>query len=313
MPDYDIPVAFAQLQPLTASRVLPPMTLVGRKLPGPLNLAAYHLLRLAVWHVMAPAINRYVRPQLGLPRYPWYGPYFSSPENTRALYGFSQQVLARPADWPETVQICGYWQLRNTPWTPPPQLQAFLQAGPPPVYIGFGSMPSEDARAFTAVVTEAVRLSGVRAVLASGWGGMQFDDASTAAGRILHIDQAPHDWLFPRMAAAVHHGGAGTTGAAATAGIPSVVIPFYGDQPFWAHCLWQQGVAPPALTRRGLDAETLATALVQVTQPVMRETARALGERIRREDGVATAVQHLQRWGLLPQIEPLPRNVRSVA
>lgn len=310
---YNIPVAFAQLQPLTASRQLPPMTLVGRKLPGIVNLAAYHLLKLAVWHVMAPAINRYVRPQLGLPGYPWYGPYFSRPEHMRALYGFSEQVLPRPADWPAAVQICGYWQLRNTPWTPPAALQEFLQAGPPPVYIGFGSMPSEDARAFTAVVTEAVRLSGVRAVLASGWGGMEFAADQQGDARIMHIDQAPHDWLFPRMAAAVHHGGAGTTGAAATAGIPSVVIPFYGDQPFWAHCLWQQGVAPPALTRQGLDAQTLATALIQVTQPAMRETARALGERIRREDGVATAIQHLQGWGLLASVEPAPVSIRSVA
>lgn len=299
---YRVPVAFAQLQPLTVSRRLPPMMLVGRRLPGVVNLCAYQLLRLVVWQVMRPAINQFVRPQLGLRPYPWYGPYFTRAEQIRVLYGFSEQVLPRPADWPDTVQICGYWQLQNADWQPPAALQAFLDAGPAPVYIGFGSMTSLDAKAFTALVTEAVRLSGVRAVLASGWGGLTADgEDPELQGRILHIDQAPHDWLFPRMAAAVHHGGAGTSGAAASAGIPSVLIPFYGDQPFWAHCLASQGVAPSALTRRGLDAQTLAEALRQAVQPQMREVARQLGERVRREDGVSRAIEHLQHWNLLPE------------
>ena len=304
---YQVPVAFAQLQPLTVSRQLPPMMLAGRRLPGAVNLGAYQLLRLLVWQVMRPAINQIVRPQLGLRPYPWYGPYFQHPKTMRVLYGYSEQVVPRPADWPDTVQVCGYWQLHNADWQPPAELQAFLDAGPKPVYIGFGSMPSVDAKGFTALVSEAVRLSGARAVLASGWGGLSADgQGQDPQGQILHIEHAPHDWLFPRMAAAVHHGGAGTTGAAASAGIPSVVIPFYGDQPFWAHCLAAQGAAAPALNRRKLDARTLAAALRQVMQPAMRQTARELGERIRREDGIANAITHLERWKLLPQTEIEP-------
>ncbi|MEE7546751.1 glycosyltransferase family 1 protein, partial [Xanthomonas sp. Kuri4-1] len=197
---YAIPVAFAQLQPLTVSRRLPPLMMAARRLPGALSLAAYQLLRLVVWQVMRPAINGSVRPQLGLRPYPWYGPYFSQPDRVRVLYGFSEQVLPRPADWPATARICGYWQLQHAQWQPPAALQAFLEAGPAPVYVGFGSMTSLDARAFTALVTEAVRLSGLRAVLASGWGGLAAEAGGPGDPRILHIDQAPHDWLFPRMA-----------------------------------------------------------------------------------------------------------------
>ncbi|WP_434212422.1 glycosyltransferase [[Pseudomonas] boreopolis] len=299
---YAIPVAFTQLQPLTPSRHLPPVALAGKRLPGLLNAGAYQLLRLLAWQAMRPAIDGIVRPQLGLRPYPWYGPYFSRPESMRVLYGYSEQVLPRPRDWPASVQVCGYWQLRDAQWTPPPALQAFLDAGEPPVYVGFGSMTSRDADALTSVVTEAVRACGVRAVLASGWGGLSA--TSPADPQVLHIDHAPHDWLFPRMAVAVHHGGAGTTGAAAAAGIPSVVVPFYGDQPFWAHCLAQRGVAPPALERRKLDAPALAIALRQALRSGMREAARQLGERIRAEDGVATAIGHLQRWNLLPARQP---------
>jgi UDP:flavonoid glycosyltransferase YjiC (YdhE family) len=305
---YSIPVAFAQLQPLSASREMPPPVLAGKRLPGLLNLGSYQLLRLLAWEAMRPAINQSVRPPLGLRPYPWYGPYFTRPEQMRVLYGYSEQLLPRPSDWPASVQVCGYWQLRDAHWQPPAALQAFLDAGEAPIYVGFGSMTSSDAAALTAVVTEAVRISGVRAVLASGWGGLASEGAADGDAKVLHIDHAPHDWLFPRMAAAVHHGGAGTTGAAATAGIPSVVVPFYGDQPFWAHCLAQRGVAPPGLKRSSLDAPTLAAALREALQPGMRETARELGERIRAEDGVATAIAQLQRWNLLPvrqrKVEP---------
>lgn len=309
-----IPFVRAQLQPLTPSRVLPPMVLAGsrRRLPGALNLGAYQLLRLLVWQVMRPAINERVRPQLGLRRYPWYGPYFDEGgPRGRVIYGFSRHVLPRPHDWPDTAQLSGYWFLEQPHWQPPRQLRQFLEAGPAPVYIGFGSMVSADPAAFTAAVLDAVRASGQRAVLASGWGGL-IDPGGAADGQVCFIREAPHDGLFPYMAAAVHHGGAGTTAAAVRAGIPSVLVPFYGDQPFWARCLYARGVAPPALQRRRLDASTLAAALDAVSQPAMRQAAAALGARVREEDGTGAAVRQLDAWGLLPPaLQPAAR--RSVA
>ena len=295
-----LPIAYAQLQPLTPSRYLPNLIMPTRAIPGFIKQGINHSLRLAAWHVMQPAINQIVRPQLGLPPYPWYGPYFHPKTAVRVLYGFSSQLLRRPLDWPDNVHICGYWRLDQSSWVPPPDLLDFLSAGPPPIYIGFGSMPSTDARAFTHCIIAAVEQCGLRAVIASGWGGLLSNVDDIDRSRFFILLDAPHSWLFPRMAAAVHHGGAGTTGAALTAGIPSVVIPFYGDQPFWAHCLAQQRLAPPALTRRLLTPEILAQALREVCRPQMRKRAAMIGERIRQEDGIGSAIGQLMRWGILP-------------
>jgi len=297
-----IPFVGAQLQPLTPSRFMPPLVLSGAgKLPSALNMTMYNVLRLLVWHVMKPAINDIVRPQLGLPRYPWYGPYFNNHRH-RVLYGFSRHVVPRPADWPDTAQITGYWFLDQPEWQPSPALREFLDAGPKPIYVGFGSMVSTRAEQFTASVLDAVRRSGQRAVLATGWGGLAGDEG-TQDGRLYFTHSAPHDWLFPRMAAAVHHGGAGTTAAAVRAGIPSVIVPFFGDQPFWARCLQREGVAPAIVDRRNLRAETLADAMDRVVQEPMRLAAVSLGQKVRAEDGVEQAIACLRRWGLLGPLQ----------
>ena len=308
-----IPFVAAQLQPLTPSRFMPPLVLSGAgKLPQALNLPLYNVLRMLVWHVMKPAINDLVRPQLGLPRYPWYGPYFHSRQQ-RVLYGFSRHVVPRPADWPDSAQITGYWFLDEPHWQPSQALRDFLDAGTRPIYVGFGSMVSAQAEQFTASVLDAIGRSGQRAVLATGWGGLAGEEGAQNE-RIFITRGAPHDWLFPRMAAAIHHGGAGTTAAAVRAGIPSVIVPFYGDQPFWARCLQREGVGPPALDRKSLSADALISAIDSALQESTRRAAAALGERVRAEDGVDAAVSQLQAWGFLSStvrestIEPL-RNV----
>lgn len=295
---YGVPVAFAQLQPLTESRHLPLMLLPNLRLPGRVSVALHRTMRFMCWQLMRPAVNGIVRPALGLPGYPWSGPDRSA---LRVIYGYSAHVCPRPPDWPESAQVCGFWQLPRSQWQPPAALQAFLQAGPPPLYFGFGSMTSSAVAQLTATVKAAVRLTGQRALLASGWGGLGAGDAAAAddAERFFHLEQEPHDWLFPRVSVAVHHGGAGTSGAALAAGIPSVVLPFGYDQSFWAYCLAQRGVAPPGLARAGLQPETLAAAIQQASKPAMRAAAQALGQRIRAEHGVRNAVDQLEAWQLL--------------
>jgi UDP:flavonoid glycosyltransferase YjiC (YdhE family) len=298
-----VPFAIARLQPLTPSRILPPMVLSGsgRKLPGLLSLGAHHLLYQLIWNVMRPAINDIVRPQLKLRPYPRWGPYLFSSEihGTKIINGFSQHVLPRPTDWPENSQVTGYWFLSEPRWEPSPELADFLAAGPKPVYVGFGSMVSSQASGFTETVLDAVQRSGQRALLATGWGGLDAKEGS-AGESVFFVRHAPHDYLFPRVAAAVHHGGAGTTAAAARAGIPSVIVPFYGDQPFWARCLARQGVAPPAIDRKTLTPDGLALAIAQTQQPLMLQRAAALGRAIRAQDGIADALRWLHVWKLLP-------------
>ena len=300
-----IPFAIARLQPMTLSGILPPVmfSMSRRDVPAVLSRGAFYLIFKMLWDVMRPAINDIVRPQLGLHPYPWYGPYFRDLQTARAVNGFSRHVLPRPADWPNNSQVTGYWFLDQPEWTPPAALSRFLAAGPRPVYVGFGSMVSSNAAAFTRTVLDGVKRSGLRAVLATGWGALdEHGDDGPEDERIFFLRHAPHDGLFPLMSCAVHHGGAGTTAAAARAGIPSVVVPFFGDQPFWAHCLHRQHVAPPSLERKRLTADALASALAATQQPSMIRAAGALGRAIRAEDGVAEAIRWLRAWDLLPPI-----------
>ena len=295
-------VVLAYLQPMLPSQELPPVTLPPRQvpLPGTANLLLHWVARVAQWKVLQPAFNRHVRPALGLRRYPWFGPRY--PVGERAcpvICGYSGHVVPRSGSWPEYVRVTGYWFLDEAEsCTPPPAVAAFLDCGPAPIYIGFGSMRSRDPEATTRLVIEALRRSGQRALLATGWDGLaepppSFDD------RICTIREVSHDWLFRQVDVAVHHGGAGTSGAAIRAGIPSVVVPFLADQPFWAWQMERLGVAPPRLKHKALTAEQLAEAITVARGEKMRQTARQLGRRIAAEDGVRAAIGALMDWGLL--------------
>ncbi len=211
------------------------------------------------------------------------------------LYGFSRHVLDVPTQAGRARHVTGYWTLpAPRSWQPAPELEAFLaRPGAPIVSIGFGSMASARPEAVTELVLGAVRQAGVRAVLLAGWGGLS---SVANSEHVFCADAIPHDWLFARVAAAVHHGGAGTTGATLAAGIPALVVPFAADQPFWGARVAALRVGPPPIGRKRLTQERLAAALRAVVQDVgMRTRAGALGQLIRAEDGVSNAVEHFAR------------------
>ena len=209
------------------------------------------------------------------------------------LHAVSGHVLPRPADWPGHAQLTGYWFLDDaTGWQPPAELVDFLDAGDPPVYVGFGSMAGRDPQRLTRVVAEALRLAGVRGIVATGWGGL---DAAGLPGNVLPITQAPHDWLFPRVSAVVHHGGAGTTAAALRAGRPSVICPFILDQFFWGRRVAALGAGSAPVPQSTITAQRLAAAIRQVSTDVdVRDAAAGLGRRLTAEDGVASAVARIE-------------------
>jgi UDP:flavonoid glycosyltransferase YjiC (YdhE family) len=206
------------------------------------------------------------------------------------LYGFSHAVIPPAADWGANVHVTGYWFLdRSESWTPPPALADFLAAGPPPVYLGFGSMSTQKPRETADLVLAALSKAGQRGIILSGWGGMT---ASDLPGTVFPLASAPFTWLFPRMAAVAHHGGAGTTAQGLRAGVPSIVIPFFGDQPFWGARVRALGAGPAPIPRKKLTVERLAEAIEQaVSDQGMRAKAAAIGAKIRAEDGVACAAQ----------------------
>lgn len=209
------------------------------------------------------------------------------------LHGFSPLLCPRPADWPDSAVVTGHWPLAASGAALPPRVLDFLDAGSPPVYVGFGSMAGRNPKRTARHVVAALRRVRCRGVLAGGWGGLV---PVEPADDLLFIESAPHDVLFPRVAAVVHHGGAGTTHAGLRAGRPSVLCPFFGDQPFWARRVDALGVGPPPLPQRHLDAEGLASALVSVTtDPGMRARAAVIGRALAAEDGVGTAVSMLER------------------
>ncbi|MEX2401194.1 MAG: glycosyltransferase [Rhodothermales bacterium] len=205
------------------------------------------------------------------------------------LHAFSRHVVPEPPDWPEEAITTGYWFLdRHDEWEPPADLERFLKSGDPPVYVGFGSMSGRKPERTARIVTAALQQADLRGVLATGWGGMK---AQAIPSTVFLLDHAPHDWLFPRMSAVVHHGGAGTTAAGLRAGCPTVICPFFGDQPFWGRRVHDLGLGSAPIPQKKLTAETLAAALREVTtNHTIRQRAEEIGEKIRSEDGVARAV-----------------------
>jgi sterol 3beta-glucosyltransferase len=173
------------------------------------------------------------------------------------------------------------------------QLTNALQSGPPPVYIGFGSMLHSKPGETIDLILQALARSGQRGVISAGWGGVQ---KAALPESVYMTGSIPFNWLFPRMAALVHHGGAGTTSMGLWAGVPTIVTPFMGDQPFWAQRVHELGVGTRPIPRRRLTADRLAESIHQaVSDAPMREKAARLGERIRAEDGVARAVAVIEQ------------------
>ena len=201
------------------------------------------------------------------------------------LYGVSPSLLPEPADWPANAHLCGQWMSSPQEWSPPQALTEFLAAGEPPIYVGFGSMTGFDHAQWLKEMISAI--AGRRALFYPGWSGV---DPTTLPGNFFVIDETPHDWLFPKTSIVVHHGGSGTTHSAARAGVPSVVVPFAGDQFFWAHRLQQAGVAADAVSGKHLNADRLARSLAYADTQAVRARAQALGGKMATERGLERAL-----------------------
>jgi sterol 3beta-glucosyltransferase len=291
----NIPVILAYLFPFTPTRAFPAPLFPRLPLGQVLNPLSFQVLRQVFWQSTRTA-DVHARKRLGLPKASFWGPYGAlDRRRVPTIYGYSRHVLPDAPDWGDHIRVTGFWFLEPAPdWTPPDGLTDFLQAGPPPVYIGFGSMGSRNPEEATQLTLKAVDLSGQRAVLASGWGGLSSADLPD---QVYMLSSVPHSWLFPQTAAVVHHGGVGTTAAGLRAGVPSIVVPFMADQPYWGQRVHNLGVGPAYIPRKRLTAEKLAAAITQaVSDAGMRQRAAALGEHIRAEDGIGQAVAAIQQY-----------------
>jgi sterol 3beta-glucosyltransferase len=286
---YYIPFTPTRLYP---SFLIPPLPI---KLGGTFNRLSYHIARQVMWQGFRSADKKIRLESLSIAPAPFWGPSLDgASKHLPVLYGFSSSVIPQPPDWDEHIHITGYWFLdQDDAWSPPQALVDFLQAGPPPIYIGFGSMSTHDPEATTRLVLQALTQSNQRGIILEGWGGMHSSDLPAS---VLMVNSVPFSWLFPQMAAVVHHGGAGTTSAGLRAGVPSIVTPFFGDQPFWGQRVFELGAGPATIPLRKLTSDRLAHAInTAVNDQVMRQCAADLGSKIRAEDGIAAAVGVLQQ------------------
>lgn len=275
-----IPAIGAALIPMIPTREFPSPFLPPNRVPGWLNRVSHNLVNGLFWRAFKGRLNEARAVVCDLPARKKLWTDFP------LLYGISPSLLPHPADWPEHIHMCGQWLQPAGPWTPPRELEAFLRAGPPPIYIGFGSMSGFDQ--IHMLSTLARSLNGRRALFYPGWSGME---QGGLPDNILTINNVPHDWLFPQTAAIIHHGGAGTTHSATRAGKPSIVVPFIGDQFFWADRLVKLGIAPVPVTAAKVNASVLTKAIEFIEREEVRARATLLGEAISKENGLEMAVR----------------------
>ncbi|HEY8480174.1 MAG TPA: glycosyltransferase [Spirillospora sp.] len=277
-----VPWALIHFQPSRPTGAFPHPFVPRARWFGPwANRASFAAVDQIAWLLARPFVNPWREESLGLPRLPVRG---VRPDDATALACFSPVVVPRPRDWPSTVHVTGYWFLDEPGWEPPARLAEFLAAGPPPVYVGFGSMVPKDPAMTEMTVRAALRLAGVRGIVQG--------DPAASDEEVLAVRDVPHAWLFPRVAAVVHHGGAGTTAAGLRAGVPTVVCPFFGDQPYWGERVATLGAGPPPLPFRALTVPRLASRIRRaVRDGAMADRAEELGRRIRAENGVERALE----------------------
>lgn len=219
----------------------------------------------------------------------------------RILIAFSRSpaLLEKPPDWGDHIDICGFASLPvEVDYRPPDDLFVFLQMGPAPIYIGFGSIVVDNPRELSDIVIGAIERTGQRAIISKGWSGLD-TGALTVPDHIFLLGECPHNWLFQYVSCVVHHGGAGTTQTGLKFGCPTVVIPFFGDQPFWGSIIADLGVGPIPVPYKELTIDRLADAIREALKPPLKRKAREISHRMSRESGLDNAVSSFHRH--LPQ------------
>ncbi|HEX2905382.1 MAG TPA: glycosyltransferase [Phototrophicaceae bacterium] len=293
-----IPCLMASAIPMGPTREYPSILFYHGPHLGPVyNRLTHTLFEQVFWQMGRATVKAFWQERGTANTVPLMPPYRRQrDEGVPMLYGYSEKVLPRPVDWPANLQITGYWFLdAAADWQPPAALVDFLQAGPPPVYLGFGSMGNQRrAQENTEIALQALALSGQRGLLVSGWNTL--NEAVSLPDTVFMVKDVPHAWLFPQMAAVVHHGGAGTTAAGLRAGIPSVIVPHGVDQPFWGRRVAELGAGSPPIPRKQLTAENLAAAITTALHKDVRTQAEHLGRQIRAEDGIAKAVELVNHY-----------------
>lgn len=204
-------------------------------------------------------------------------------------------MIPKPRDWNTHISVSGFCHLPlASSFTPSSELLKFLESGPQPIYIGFGSIVVSNPIAMTGLVLDAVQKAGVRAIISRGWGGFATQGTKLPDG-VFVVDNIPHDWLFPKVSCVVHHGGAGTTAAGIASGKPTVIVPFFGDQPFWGMVVARAGAGPSPIAFKDLTSDTLSAGIKAALQLEVIERVSSLARIMSQECGSQEAANSFHR------------------
>ena len=291
-----IPLHMIFTMPWSATRSFPhPFAQIDPSAHHPVeNFFSYGVIDLIVWAGISDLVDTFRTETLKLsPLTLTDGAALLDDHEVPFTYLWPESLVPKPEDWGPHIDLANFipYEQAQT-YEPPPALLDFLAAGEPPIYVGFGSVVAEDPVALTRTIFTALERAGARGIVAEGWAHL---GGGALPPNVYLIGDCPHDWLFPRCRAVCHHGGAGTTSAGLRAGLPTIVVPFFGDQFFWGHIVAKAGAGPEPIPIRRLDTESLTAAFDACRRPQIRERASALGARLRATDGVELAVQSIER------------------
>ena len=262
------------------------------------NFMSYSLVELLTWQGLGDIVNRFRENTLGLePVSSLWAPGALYRMKVPYTYMWSPSLVPKPRDWGPEIDVAGFVFLDlASKFQPSKELSGFLEAGEPPVYIGFGSIVVDDPDRFTKMIFKAVALAGVRALVNKGWGGFGANNANTPEN-IFMLGNTPHDWLFPKVKAVVHHGGAGTTAIGLKCGKPTMIVPFFGDQPFWGAMVAEaKAGAHECIPYKKLTAERFAEGIKQCLTAEAQKNVQKIADSIAKEgDGAENAVLSFHR------------------
>ncbi|KAE9373334.1 glycosyltransferase family 1 protein [Stipitochalara longipes BDJ] len=310
-----IPVHLMFTMPWTATRAFPhPLANVqlADTDPKTTNFLSYGLVDMMTWQGLGDVVNHWRKNTLNLEPLPtMVGANLANYLKIPFTYCWSPALIPKPFDWPSHIDVCGFF-FRNAPdYTPFPDLDQFLRSGPPPIYIGFGSIVMEDAHDMTRIILDAIRMCGVRAIVSEGWSklGSGVEDHKD----VLFIGDCPHEWLFKHVSAVIHHGGAGTTACGLLNGRPTAIVPFFGDQPFWANMVFAARAGPRPLDHKTLNSSTFVSAIETLLHPSTIQAAARISQKMKSENGIKAAVRSFHRNLPLPQLSCsfIPRQPAS--